>query len=193
MLVHRLQHWEPSRKFIYKLGEPRAVDTIGHFKKYLRKGEPLLDMGTGMGNIAKHLQQQGYPTTPLDIDDLSFTPGLHPVVYDGHTMPFKNKQFDSALVLTVLHHIPREQHKQILKESMRVANRLIIIKDIHSSTPHKYVTMFVDSLLNLEFRSHPHSNKTDAEWRAVFKRHGLKLVGEKPIKSFGVMRHGCIS
>jgi ubiquinone/menaquinone biosynthesis C-methylase UbiE len=188
-LVHTLQRHARLRAFIYNAAEPRAVDTIGHFKKYLRPGEKLLDVGTGMGNIAWRLQQLGYPTTPLDIEDVSFTPNIQPVLYDGKRMPFKDKVFDSALILTVLHHIPREQQIPVIKESLRVAKRLIIIEDVHYNWPHKLVTMFLDSLLNLEFAGHPHSNKNDDEWRALFTSLGLTITAQKHIKSFLVLRH----
>jgi ubiquinone/menaquinone biosynthesis C-methylase UbiE len=174
---------------IYNAGEARAIDSIDHFKKYLRPGEKLLDVGAGVGNIAWHLQQQGYPTTPLDVENLSFTPEITPVLYDGRHMPFKDKEFDSALILTVLHHIPRKQQVPVLLESLRVAKRLIIIEDVHYNWPHKLITMLLDSLFNLEFIGHPHSNKSDAEWRAVFAKLGLKITAEKSVKSFGVLRH----
>ena len=188
-MVHFLQHCEPLRKFLYNAAEPRAVDSIGHFKKYLRPGETLLDVGTGMGNIAWRLQQMGHPTTPLDIEDVSFTPDIHPVIYDGRHMPFKSKAFDSALILTVLHHIPREAQIPVIREALRVAKRLIIIEDVHYNWPHKLSTMFLDSLLNLEFVGHPHSNKSDEEWRALFKSLGLTITAVKHIKSFVVLRH----
>lgn len=188
-VVQLLQRWEPLRKSLYDAAEPRAVDSIGHFKKYLRPGETLLDVGTGMGNIAWRLQQMGHPTTPLDVENVSFTPDIRPVLYDGQHMPFKNKKFDSALILTVLHHVPREQQIPLIKESLRVAKRLIIIEDVHYNWPHKLATMFLDSLLNLEFAGHPHSNKNDDEWRALFKSLGLQATAVKPIKSFVVLRH----
>ena len=125
--------------------------------------------------------------TALDVQDLSFTPMMHPSLYDGQHMPFKDKSFDTALILTVLHHVADQ--KTILLEAKRVAKRIIIIEDVHYNTFHKYITFFMDSLFNLEFFGHPHSNRDNTEWRAVFKQYKLKLVEEKAMKSFLVLRH----
>lgn len=37
----------------------------------------------------------------------------------------------------------------------------------------------MDSVLNREFFSHPHSNKTEAEWKIVFKKMDLRIVDQK--------------
>jgi ubiquinone/menaquinone biosynthesis C-methylase UbiE len=189
MLVRLLQRFAPTRRFIFGLGEGRARDTLGHFEDYLHPGERIVDIGSGTCNVALLLRDRGYTVMPLDVADLSFSPRMHPVLYDGQHMPFKDKEFETALLSTVLHHIPAAQHDIVLHEAARVAKRIIIIEDVHSSRTHKYVTMFMDSLFNLEFFGHPHSNKSDTEWRAVFKRHGLKLTAVKSMQSFGVLRH----
>jgi len=176
-----------SRALLLKLAAPRARDTINHFARYLHPSESILDIGAGIGDITALLQGRGHPVTALDVQDFSLVPSVKPVIYDGQTMPFTDKQFDTALILTVLHHTPRPE--QVLDEAIRVAQRVIITEDIFYTTLHKYATFFMDSLLNLEFFGHPHSNKTDAQWRALFKKKGLKLVGEKSMGSFGVLRH----
>jgi ubiquinone/menaquinone biosynthesis C-methylase UbiE len=176
-----------SRALLLKLAAPRAHDTINHFARYLQPGESILDVGAGIGDITALLRKRGHPITALDVRDLSLLPDIKPIIYDGQTMPFANKQFDTALVLTVLHHTPRPE--QVLDEAIRVAKRVIITEDIFYTSLHKYATFFMDSLLNLEFFGHPHSNKTDAQWRTLFKKKGLKLVGEKSMGSFGVLRH----
>ena len=63
--------------------------------------------------------------------------------------------------------------------SLSHASRIIIMEDIYSNSLQKYLTFFVDSLVNLEFSDHPHSNKTDEEWRELFRKNGLKLVDAK--------------
>jgi hypothetical protein len=87
----------------------------------------------------------------------------------------------------VLHHAPNPE--AVLQEAARVAKRVIITEDVYYNIVHKYATFFMDSLLNLEFIGHPHSNKTDAQWREVFQKAGLRLTGEKAMASFLVLRH----
>lgn len=169
------------------MGQPRAIDTLKHYKKLISHKERILDVGSGTCNVALYMQDEGYNVTPLDVADLSFTPRMKPILYDGIRMPFKNNEFDTALILTVLHHIPATQHETVLKESARVAKRIIIIEDVHSNYLHKLATMFMDSLFNLEFIGHPHSNKSDAEWREVFKKLGWHLTKVQPMQAFGIL------
>jgi len=46
----------------------------------------------------------------------------------------------------------------------------VIIEDIYGGLVGKYATFFFDNLFNLEFFGHPHSNKSDEEWKKCFKK-----------------------
>lgn len=185
--VALLQKFPPTRRLVFKLGKGRGQAMLKDFGEFLKPGESLLDVGAGTGNVDILLIESGYRLTPLDVVDLTFTDQITPVLYDGTHMPFKSSQFDTALILTVLHHI--ENPELVLRETRRVAKRIIIIEDVYLNMWHKYATFFMDSLLNLEFKGHPHSNRTDAEWKTTFQRMGLIVKHEKSMKSFLVMRH----
>lgn len=186
--MRRLILASPSvRRAVLRLAEPRAHDILRQLAPFLRSNEHILDVGSGIGDVTLAMQQAGNDVTALDVENLSCTPEVQPVLYDGHTMPFANKSFDTATIITTMHHATDPD--RVLAESARVAKRLIIIEDIYHSTPHKYATYFMDSLLNLEFVGHPHSNKTDEQWKAAFTKLDLKLVAEQANKSFVVMRH----
>jgi hypothetical protein len=49
------------------------------------------------------------------------------------------------------------------------------MEDIYESPFQKYLTWCADSLVNWEFYGHPHTNRTDVEWKEVFQRNGLEL------------------
>ncbi|MGH8750835.1 MAG: class I SAM-dependent methyltransferase [Burkholderiales bacterium] len=133
----------------------------------------LLDIGCGPGSVCLLLKQRGHDVTALDVEDLSFTPEVKPLLYDGKKIPFENDAFDVALLLTVLHHTP--DPKAILLEAKRVARKIIVIEDVYRNRLQQCLTYFFDSLFNLEFFGHPHSNKTEAQWQALFAELGLKL------------------
>lgn len=167
---------------------------LGRTKKYLElvlpylKGpKDIVDIGCGMGHTAVLLQQKGYKVTGLDIVNSSFTKEFTPILYDGQKMPFADKQFDVALLLMMLHHTPNPD--KIINEAARVSRELVIIEDIYSNRLHKYATYFFDSLLNMEFRGHPHTNKTDNEWQKLFARQGMKVISVKYKWSYIVFRH----
>ena len=156
----------------------RAHEMVKRIQFYLGPHNKILDIGSGTCNVAEVIMKKGFKNlTMLDVADRSFVPRLKAVLYDGRQMPFDNDHFDVALMLTILHHT--ESPESIINEAVRVASRLIIIEDIFDNVFHKYATFFFDSLLNLEFFGHPHTNKSDREWRQTFENMGLKVVDAK--------------
>jgi len=123
------------------------------------------------------MKRQGYDLTPIDVQDLTLSQEIEPEIYDGKNLPYRNTSFDSALILTVLHHTPNP--REVLLEAKRVSKKIIIIEDIFKNPVQKYLTLFVDSIVNLEFSAHPHSNKSDNEWKELFIELGLKLKEAK--------------
>jgi len=176
------------RELFRKAGQPRARGVIQTIQRHLREGDKILDVGAGTCNIAEILCEHGHHVTALDVKDQSRVPGIRPVIYDGCSIPFPDGSFDAALLVTILHHTPNPE--RIITEAKRVAKRLIIVEDIYSNTPHKYVTYFMDSLFNYEFLGHPHSNKDDAGWRALFDELNLKLLDTHYNSSCLVFKHG---
>jgi len=156
---------------IWKLDAARKLDWI---KPWLNPGDRLLEIGSGPGSVLAALRGAGYDTTALDIQDSSSDESLKPVVYDGKNMPFEAGSFDTALILTTLHHTPDPE--QIIAEAMRVAKRVIIIEDVFDSPFQHRMTKVADSITNMEFIGHPHSNKDDQGWFGVFDALDLKHV-----------------
>lgn len=141
--------------------------------KFYNKREKILDIGPGNGALNLLTRQSGFDITCLDIVNKSAFPDITPILYDGERFPFEDNEFDVVQLITVLHHI--KDPEKILKEAMRVGKKIIIMEDIHSNIFQKYVTFAADSINNWEFIGHPHTNKTDAQWREVFERFNLKV------------------
>ncbi len=155
----------------------RGSEEVKKIEPYLKKTDRILDIGTGGAHVAKALKDAGYAITPLDIKNKSYFEDVQPILYDGKIMPFQDDSFDVSLLLTVLHHT--KDPVAILTEAKRVSKRIIVMEDIHSGLIQKYLTFAMDSALNREFFGHPHSNKTEAEWEAVFYDLGLKILDYK--------------
>lgn len=158
---------------LYRACRFRAEGVTSWFGRYLQTGDKVLDIGAGSCNIVEVLQDKGFAATPLDLRDVSLVPQIQPVLYDGQHIPFEDKSFDVALLVFILHHT--NDPEGILKEASRVARRLVVIEDIYRGPVHRQVTFFFDSLLNWEWKGHPHSNRSDREWKATFARLGLSL------------------
>ncbi len=146
----------------------------GHLPLPTRAGESLLDIGSGPGFVGAALREQGWEVTAIDVADGSYADGMRPSIYDGRTIPFPDDSFEEALLCSVLHHA--SDPLRLLVEARRVARRLIVVEDLYTGEAQRRWTMFVDSLTNLEFRGHPHGNRTDAQWRSLFGRMGLRLL-----------------
>lgn len=140
---------------------------------WLEPSASVLDLGTGGGEVARYIADRGWPVTPVDVRNSSRMKGINPVIYDGTHLPFADDSFDYCLLSTVLHHTPNPE--LIIREAARVAGRLIIIENIYSTPFGRWVAMAACSLANFQF-IHPHTNKTDAGWKATFQRLGLALI-----------------
>ena len=109
-----------------------------------------IEIGSGPGSVLDVMRRQNYRVYGLDIRDTSFREDLRPVLYDGHTMPFHHKAFDTALLPTILHHTPDPDH--IIMEAARISKRVIIIEDVYEGRVMEWLTKRFDSLMNLEFK-----------------------------------------
>ena len=187
LLVAGIRRNRRLRRLVYRLGRARARVIVDWIAPCLEGAPRIVDIGAGTGNVTEVLRQRRWDVTPLDIGDLTFVDGMVPMLYDGGTIPFAPDSFDVALISTVLHHV-RDQ-TAILAEAARVAPRLVVVEDVYDGLASRYFTWAMDSLLTLEFLGHPHSNRTDAEWRAVFAEMGLELRAAKYRRSFGLLKH----
>ncbi len=152
----------------------RVSEIVRKIKKYLQQNDKIVDIGSGNCEVCSKLQEEGFNVTPVDIENKSWVRGITPILYDGKTLPFKNNTFDISLLITVLHHTNNPKH--VLKEAARVSKRIIVMEDIYESAFQKYATFIMDSIYNIEFMGHPYSNKTESEWKNLFKNLGLKLL-----------------
>lgn len=140
---------------------------------FLSKQDLVLDVGVGNGALAVLLRNEGVRVQPLDIADKSLFKDVAVRVYDGTKFPYQDKRFGVCQLITMLHHT-RNAH-ELIGEAKRVSNRIIIMEDIYDGWFQKYLTWFTDSIVNWEFYGHPHTNRTDAEWRELFEQNGLKV------------------
>lgn len=185
-LIYFAQKIYPIKKLVYYVGSWRSYWYLPRIEKYLKREDKILDVGSGLCNTVELLKNKGYKIVPLDIINLSFVDGIKPIIYDGGKMPFGNDEFDIALIVLVLHHTKNPE--DILKEAKRVAKKIIIVEEIYENIFRKYTTFIWDSVVNLEFLGHPHSNKTDVEWKKLFQKLKLELLFTDYIIDLGFLR-----
>lgn len=165
-----------KRFYSSRLGKSWVERKLATVIPHLSPDHSILDIGCGNGLVTDNLRQHGFQVTPIDVDNLSILESVKPIVYDGQHMPFEDQEFDTALLLTVLHHT--DNPIEILKETKRIAQRIVIIEDIYSNILQKYMTYAMDTLVNLGHSNMTYQNKSNKEWKASFKELGLELVHE---------------
>ena len=135
----------------------------------------VLDVGAGRCHIARELQtKKKLKLTCLDVADLSQNE-MKVVVYNGRNFPFKDDQFDSALIAYVLHHC--DEPIKVLREAMRVCRGNIVIFE---DTKPSLITNSMDFLSNkLRGVQTPFKFKTESEWLKTFKELNLKVLKAK--------------
>lgn len=181
----------------HSVGRNRAQKMLGTLRRWLPETGKILDIGTGMGYVAEAIQDAGYRVVACDIADLCLV-DLPRVLANGTKLPFPDSFFNASLLITVLHHLPIHLHIPVLLEGVRVLHprgRLLVLEDTYHGSFERFVTFMQDSIMNLEFIGHPHSNRNLAGWVDLINQLGLRLIYQSEYTAwFGPfrMRHAIL-
>ena len=173
-LFHLLDTFLPFKSWINKKIELRNEEIVEKIQPFIGKRKKMIDIGSGTGHTALSLIGMGHKVTCVDVEDMNVFEETKPLIYDGKSLPFSDNSFDVALLITVLHHTPKPE--EVIKEASRVAKSIIIMEDTYNNKLQKLLTFAMDSIGNMQFFGHPHSNKSDKEWRQLFRKLGLRLI-----------------
>ena len=173
---HLLTKVSITRQIMESQYKKRANKLTDRIHPYISKHEKILDVGCGTGFVSKILMEKtSAKITLLDVRKNPLCTHTPVTLYDGKKIPFPDNSFDSAFLIAVLHHCPKPL--EVLNEAIRVtSNRLIIMEDLFTTRIEKWLTLVEDSIVNWEFRGHPHSNRREKEWLALFKEKNLSVV-----------------
>ena len=164
-----------------KMYADRAYQIVPKIVPALSKKDNILDIGCGTGVISKILKKEyGLNITLVDVDYNQMCDSYPVIIYDGVKLPFKNKQFSTSLILTVLHHA--KSSDAVLDEAIRVTkDKIIVMEDIFTDFPSRVVTFIGDCLVNFEIHS-PFRNLTKESWIKIFEKKDLKILSMKEFK-----------
>ncbi len=144
------------------------------------KGKTILDIGTGSGAFAAHLQLNGYEVETVDVKDSSIFNEFPNKIYDGQNLPYQNKQFQTAFLIYVLHHC--QDRKRVLQEALRVSERVIFIEDTYRNKLEWLWIALKDSIGNQEYYLHKYN--TPAEWQKILKAENCNILFENSYSRF---------
>lgn len=172
---------------IQKFVRGRSETVVGRVLPYLKHATKIIDIGSGTGDVAILLKQQGKDVTPVDVADFHGPRFVKTTIYDGITLPFKDKSFDTALLLMVMHHTP-DPHAVFL-EAARVAREIIVIETSFTGPINKFFTVTSDVLGNVRLDTQWASYNTDRGWRTFFSVHGFNVIESRKYhdKNFGII------
>jgi len=159
---------------IRKIVRARSRVVVDRIFPYIRTSKKIIDIGSGTGDVAFLLQQKGKDITPVDVADFHGPRLVKTTIYDGKMLPFRDNSFDTALLVTVLHHTPNPEI--VFTEAERVAKDIVIIETSYRTSAGKFMTVIADTIANFQFKANWRSYKTDSEWKSFFSKKGYRIV-----------------
>ena len=140
----------------------------------------VLDLGCSIGSVSCSLLREGLNVRSVDVEDVSIYEDIKVDVYDGTTLKYRDKEFESCLLTHVLHHC--SDQIAVLKEAQRVSKRVIIIEDVYRNGFERFLVYFNDILGN--FGDAGGNYRSEKEWEVVFEYLGLKVLKKKVFLGF---------
>lgn len=168
-------------KIMHGIMMRKAKIVWGHVGKYVA-GKKILDVGMGSGSISYFLNKKGFEVKSVDVANLSIYDDLKPIIYDGETLPFVKNEFDTAVIVHVLHHC--SDGIKVLEEAKRVSRRVVFVEDTYRNKLEWLLVSVFDGVTNGELWWHKY--RTLSEWKKIIKSHGWKLVSYSTWSEVGV-------
>jgi len=146
---------------------------------YLERSRRILDLGCGTGHIAARVRQdykaeiQGVDVARTQETDVPFC------LFDGNTLPFSDRSFDTTLIVYVLHHSINPA--RLLSEAKRVTSDYIIVyEDIYKTIVDLLLLCGYHWLASpLSILHRPPKFMKESSWVSLFKGVGLQLIARQ--------------
>lgn len=153
----------------------RAGKIVDMFEGQIKEGQSVIDIGMGNGLIASIVKKR-FKADVIGADVIDYNESdITMKIFDGKNLPFKDNEFDVAIIIETLHHC--DDPIQILREAKRVAKKVIILEDVHVSRIHKMIMNFYDFMMNVRHGVNtPFNFRSHKEWMGIFERLGLKVM-----------------
>lgn len=170
-------------QFMHRYMRIKSNESFDHIQPYIKKSDKILDVGLGSGTLSSFLKEKKYNVTGVDVVNLSLYSDIQPKLYNGKKLPYKDNEFDVALLISVLHHCGTNyENKRVLKEAMRVAKRVIFIEDSYRNELERKVVSAIDQIANWEFWRHQYL--TNEEWFSFINKQKWHTVFAKQYDQF---------
>ena len=163
-----------------------TLHTVSLVAPHVAPGASVLDVGCGEGYVVEELLARGAGEVfGVDVVDIRHERSGPFRLINGIDLPFIDRRFDVVVLSFVLHHVPDDRKRALLREALRVCRGTVVIVE---DTP----TSLLDRLLN---RRHGEAYRrrikstasygflTEGEWRWLFRGMGLEPEA-RPLSRF---------
>jgi SAM-dependent methyltransferase len=164
---------------------PCGERVVASLARHVGQVGSLLDVGCGDGVNTLTLARQAGATRVVGVDILVRPTAVIEVhAYDGTHLPFPDRSFDAVTIVDVLHHCA--DPGAVLREAIRVADRLVAIKDHFAFGPvtHKML-YFIDIVGNAKDGiPSPGTYFEPQQWVAMVEEAGGRIAAlDWPLKT----------
>jgi len=156
----------------------RRVQRIAHhLAELIPPNATVLDVGCGDGAVGATIAELRSDLGVCGIE-VAVRPTTHiPVeAFDGEVIPYGADQFDTVLLVDVLHHL--QEPLSLLREAARVARQAVVLKDhVREGLMAAETLRFMDWVGNARYGIPlPNTYWTRPEWESAFRYVRLRIV-----------------
>lgn len=146
----------------------RSKIMIQTYRKVVKSGQKILDVGCGNGIVSKILADTfALNLIGCDILDYLSVNIKFKKMLSPNKLPFTKTDFAFVMFNDVLHHIEKDNQLKLLKDSLRIGKRVLIFEDEPTLT-----NMAIDYALNKihnPLMKIPYTHRSQEDWIRIFK------------------------
>jgi ubiquinone/menaquinone biosynthesis C-methylase UbiE len=120
------------RSLLDRMMERRAKQLTAQLREWLPSDGPILDLGSGTGHVAAHLQRElNLEVVTADVCDIHVV-GPAPVLITDGALPFEERQFSAALLIFMLAY-PNDPASLLSHVARVTRGPVILVQTLHSN------------------------------------------------------------